>query len=320
MSTDWLPSREQDFTDLCRKWKTGLETPATVSVFGWNQAEVTAVLGTINAFLTALTAYEGDDSSGNRLTKDEAKDAAKSAMRDFANTSIRYNKRMTDEDRLNYGIRPLDKTATPGTEPRTYPEAETDTSVIRQLTIGFWDSATKKRGKPHGVHGAEIRWAQLDSPRTVQLGPADLRAVDPVGLATLLCGAVPKADGKLPDNRGVRFRLGIGPGLRTGGGCLVQRADAVIEPVLVGHPLVVADGSVGEIPHGAFGRVFGFVLGQAVSAGVVPLVGGKGREEGVNRAQNRGNFGLVPAENANGGRGFQAGLPFAAEIREILFP
>ena len=164
MSTDWLPSREQDFTDLRRKWKTGLETPATVSVFGWNQAEVTAVLGTINAFLTALTAYEGDDSSGNRLPKDEAKDAAKSAMRDFANTSIRYNKRMPDEDRLNYGIRPLDKTATPGTEPRTYPEAETDTSVIRQLTIGFWDNATKKRGKPHGVHGAEIRWAQLDSP------------------------------------------------------------------------------------------------------------------------------------------------------------
>jgi hypothetical protein len=31
-----------------------------------------------------------------------------------------------------------------------------------QVPINFWDSATKKRGKPHGVHGAGIRWAILD--------------------------------------------------------------------------------------------------------------------------------------------------------------
>jgi hypothetical protein len=34
--------------------------------------------------------------------------------------------------------------------------------VLRQVTIHFWDSGTKKRGKPEGVHGAEIRWAVLD--------------------------------------------------------------------------------------------------------------------------------------------------------------
>jgi hypothetical protein len=112
--------------------------------------------------LTARAAYGETDSTKNRLVKDEAKDAAKSAMRDFANSSIRYNKQMNDENKLDYGIRPADRTSTAGTEPETYPEAEPDTSVIRQVTIKFWDSATKKRGKPHGVHGAEIRWAILD--------------------------------------------------------------------------------------------------------------------------------------------------------------
>jgi hypothetical protein len=30
------------------------------------------------------------------------------------------------------------------------------------------DSATKKRGKPHGIHGAEIRWGMLaQSPASV---------------------------------------------------------------------------------------------------------------------------------------------------------
>jgi hypothetical protein len=56
-------------------------------------------------------------------------------VRDFANTSIRFNKLMADEQKLHYGIRPADKTHTPGGEPTTFPEA--DTSVIRQITIHF---------------------------------------------------------------------------------------------------------------------------------------------------------------------------------------
>jgi hypothetical protein len=69
---------------------------------------------------------------------------------------------MSPGDKLVYGIHEADSVATPAGEPESYPEAEADTSVMRQVTIRFWDSATKKRGKPHGVHGAEIRWAILD--------------------------------------------------------------------------------------------------------------------------------------------------------------
>jgi hypothetical protein len=36
-----------------------------------------------------------------------------------------------DEDRLVYGIHPVDRTPTSAGEPETYPEAEPDTSVIR---------------------------------------------------------------------------------------------------------------------------------------------------------------------------------------------
>jgi hypothetical protein len=187
---DWLPTREQDLVDLCQKWKTGMEDPAMVTAFGWNQADVTAVLGALTAFLTARAAYADDDSSRNRLAKDEAREAVKTAMRDFAHSGLRHNRLMRDEDRLFYGIRPADGTHTPDTAPASFPEAEGDTSIPRQVTINFWDSATKKRGKPHGVHGAEIKWAVLDhlpanidellhsdfdtaSPFTLQFGEAD---------------------------------------------------------------------------------------------------------------------------------------------------
>jgi hypothetical protein len=89
---DWLPSREQDLVDLCQKWKVGLENQANVTNFGWKQAEVTETLTAVTAFLTARTTYEEIDSTSNRMAKDEAKDAAKSTMRDFANSNIRYNK------------------------------------------------------------------------------------------------------------------------------------------------------------------------------------------------------------------------------------
>ncbi|MDR2193227.1 MAG: hypothetical protein LBP19_01990 [Treponema sp.] len=90
--SDWMPTREQDLVDLCVPWKAELENPANITAYSWEQADVTAALGKIAAFLTARFAYEVDNSTAKRLDKDETTDA----MRDFANSSIRLNKKMSD--------------------------------------------------------------------------------------------------------------------------------------------------------------------------------------------------------------------------------
>jgi hypothetical protein len=162
--THWLPDREQDFVDMCEEWDEGLGDTAVIAAFHWDPAEAGTTRQGISAFLTARALYERDNSSRNRLAKDEARKTATKLMQDFANTSIRYNKYMKEEDKQNYGVHTPDGSSTPVTAPVTFPEAEADTSVLRQVTIRFWDSLTKKRGKPHGVHGAEIRWALLDHP------------------------------------------------------------------------------------------------------------------------------------------------------------
>jgi hypothetical protein len=159
---DWLPGKEQDLVDLCIRWRIGLGDPTVVAAFGWDQVDVTVTLAALDAFLSARMAYKQDNSTRNRRIKDEAKEVAKRTMRGFANTSIRYNKLMKEEDKEYYGIHTHDPIPTPNPKPTTFPEAEADTSVLRQVTIHFWDSFTKKRGKPHGIHGAEIRWAILD--------------------------------------------------------------------------------------------------------------------------------------------------------------
>jgi hypothetical protein len=157
----WLPTREQSLVDLCDKWARGLKSQPNITAFGWKQAEVTATLAAIEDFLAARVTYKGDNSRKNRLAKDEAKEAAMAAMRDFANTSIRYNKLMTEEQKREYGIH-TPESGSPVPVPTTSPRLIIDTGTRRRLLIFYRDEKSTRRGKPKGVHGIEIRWAILD--------------------------------------------------------------------------------------------------------------------------------------------------------------
>jgi hypothetical protein len=96
------------------------------------------------------------------LQKNETRDALKAAVRPYVKAYLAYNPAVTDADKENMGLPLHDTKPTPVPPPATYPEAETDSSVIRQLTIHFKDNGSEKRAKPKGAHGAEIRWSILD--------------------------------------------------------------------------------------------------------------------------------------------------------------
>jgi hypothetical protein len=156
--TDWIPTREQDLVDLCGKWTVILGDPAKITTYDWDQTECTEVLGKTNGFLTARTVYEADDSSAKRLAKDEAKGEAVNAMREFANSSIRYNKKMPDDAKLDMGIRPADALLTTHSVPASQPETVVENTTnhfeqkIRALNRGRNDSS-----KPVDAYG--VRYA-----------------------------------------------------------------------------------------------------------------------------------------------------------------
>ncbi|MDR0707987.1 MAG: hypothetical protein LBF60_08975, partial [Treponema sp.] len=153
-SSDWIPTREQDLVDLAEKWKAGLSDAAKIAAFGWDQAECAVVVGKITAFLTARAAYETVNSTGNRIAKDEAKEEMIDAMRDFANSSIRFNKKMNDEDKLVYGIRPADTTPTYHGTPASQPDTAVENTrnhfehLIRAINPERGD-----RSKPADAYG-----------------------------------------------------------------------------------------------------------------------------------------------------------------------
>jgi hypothetical protein len=99
--------------------------------------------------------------------------AAKNASRKTLEESVRQavkeylinNHLLTEEDFKGLGL-PIHKTTrTPSPVATTYPEFFIDSSVIRRVTIHFFDQGkAKSKAKPAGQHGAEIRWAILDMP------------------------------------------------------------------------------------------------------------------------------------------------------------
>jgi hypothetical protein len=162
--THSLPDKEQDFVDRCLILKGALENPASAA-FHWDTVESTVTLNGIDAFLTARTVFKEDDSTRNRRAKNDAKNAAKKLVQGFTNTSIRYNKHMTVEDKEHFGVYERDSYS-PVQVPKTSPRLIIDTATRRRISIYYRDEMSSRRGKPRGVHGIEIRWAILDHPPT----------------------------------------------------------------------------------------------------------------------------------------------------------
>ncbi|MDR2633606.1 MAG: hypothetical protein LBC51_08310 [Treponema sp.] len=156
---DWIPTREQNFLDLCTKWKEELSDPAKAAAFAWEQPQLTAVSGKIDGFLDARRAYEADDSSVNRLAKDEAKEAAIGAMRDFANASIRFNKNMNAAQKLVFGIRPEDKTMTSHGTPASRPDTVVENTVNHfEHKVKALNPETGRSTKPADAYGVRYAW------------------------------------------------------------------------------------------------------------------------------------------------------------------
>jgi hypothetical protein len=155
---DWIPGREQDLVDLVQKWVTVLPDSAKVTAFGWEQTEVTSVLGKINAFLTARAAYEVDNSTAKRLAKDEAKEEAVDALRDFANSSVRFNKKMDDPAKLFMGIRLKDTTPTTHAVPASQPETAVENTPNHFEHKVMALNHEGKAAKPADAYGVRYAW------------------------------------------------------------------------------------------------------------------------------------------------------------------
>jgi hypothetical protein len=150
-----------EFVKLVKIWILWLSGADKQTAFGWDAAECAAVVVVLNAFLAAQEGYEADKTTEKRLARDQAWDAADTAMRDFANSSIRYNKKMSDEQKSHLGIHIKDRTPTTVEEPQTRPIiSEVQSLGGFRERLHFHDENTpESRAIPYGYNGCLINYA-----------------------------------------------------------------------------------------------------------------------------------------------------------------
>jgi hypothetical protein len=114
---------------------------------------------------TAWEAYKNPDTRTPALTL--AKQVARKDFEPPFRMLIRMlesNTRISAEQLKEMGIELPSHDHTPAPVATTYPAARIDSSMLRFLKIFFHDAESSHKAKPKGQHGAEIRWAILESP------------------------------------------------------------------------------------------------------------------------------------------------------------
>jgi hypothetical protein len=162
MANDYIPQSDGAFLE----WSKTLTAYAAAHLAAFNvpEAALTPVQTLLTAYETAFEAAQNPNRGKvDVLTKNEARDALKAALRTFVKAYLSYNPAVTDADKERMGLPLHDATRTPVPPPSTIPELELDSSTIRHIIVHFKDNGSEKRGKPRGVHGIELRWSLLET-------------------------------------------------------------------------------------------------------------------------------------------------------------
>jgi hypothetical protein len=156
-----IPKRDFDFNEV----QHVITTKTVPNLNNWridaawyNQQIVPAK----TVWTTAWTAYLNPNTRTPVITfqKTAARKKYESLLRKLVGM-LKASPFVTPSDLAALGIVTRKSSGGRNPVPETYPDAIVDISMIRQLTIDYFDFASKSHAKPHGVHGAEIRWEIL---------------------------------------------------------------------------------------------------------------------------------------------------------------
>jgi hypothetical protein len=162
---DFIPSKDRDFLQWTNNFLNQL--PAMIGRLGFPNHEYEALSSLRNDFSAKFTLAE-EPATRTKVSvqnKNDSRAMLEKALRQDVKEYLNFNRALTDGDRDTLGL-PVYKTGrTPAPVATKHPDYDVDSSEIRRLTIHFFEQGSKHtKAKPAGQHGAEIRWAILDTP------------------------------------------------------------------------------------------------------------------------------------------------------------
>lgn len=165
MSTDYLPNKDKTFLQWVVNFLKSL-LPAMARLNFPNDRYQKLTVERDDFTLKLETAEEPLTRTPVAVeAKHRSRKILESDVREVVKAYLMYNPLMTDEDRKAMGL-PIHKTTrTHSPIATSYPDFDIDSSVIRRLSIFFYDQGQKtSKAKPAGQHAVGIKWAILPSP------------------------------------------------------------------------------------------------------------------------------------------------------------
>jgi hypothetical protein len=161
---DYLPRRDKAFLAWVSNFLKYLF--ASMIRFGFPKNIYDGLTANYDDFAIKLEVAE--EPSTRTTLKVQAKNDSRAVLEKSIRQSVKEylanNHRLTNEDRSGLGL-PIRKTSrTPAPVASAPPGFDIDSTILRRLTIHFYDQTGKSKAKPAGQHGVKIRWVISDTP------------------------------------------------------------------------------------------------------------------------------------------------------------
>jgi hypothetical protein len=172
---DWLPRNHEALYDKAKQTVQYLADPVDRVRLGFAATTPQGIwldetfMPAYDAFINAYDAWKSPSTRTVVLTAtlNDAQAAFVVQYRKLYTGFLKENPIVTNADLVSMGLPERNSSGrTPTPVPSTVPESEVRLPSPAVVEIHFRDSGADSKGKPAGVHGAEIAWALLDTPPT----------------------------------------------------------------------------------------------------------------------------------------------------------
>jgi hypothetical protein len=162
--SDFIPRADAEFDKFFKGIIQYVNTKCSGTTPAWThipKTEREAISDVYGQWHTAYAATLSPHLPQITREKNRVRLVAERSLRAFINRFLRWPP-VTDEDRDTMGIPNHDHIRTPQPIPTTIPEIETDTRVIRQISLRLRNHGAVHWGKPDHIHGMELAWGIRD--------------------------------------------------------------------------------------------------------------------------------------------------------------
>jgi hypothetical protein len=155
-ATDYIPAEDAQFSLWAQAFAAGISSnPALYQI---SAAQAASIQGVVNAFVTALltATTETTRTKATIIGKDDAREVAEGLCRQWA-ILIKDNAGITDGDKVNIGVRPVNPNREPIQCPQTSPLLSVLGNTPGSQTLRFADTNTPdSKAKPFGASELQL--------------------------------------------------------------------------------------------------------------------------------------------------------------------